>query len=194
MHHLFVTVGTTEFDRLVAAVLAPPFLAAAAAAGFGSLAVQLGRSPAAWRMATAAAAAAAAALPAADGAVRWADPATGIAIEAFTLKPSLEPDMRRAARIVSHAGAGSVLEALDLHRPLLVVANPDLMDNHQQELATALQRLGVLVCADSPDDLVRVFESADFEALVPLGRPDPAAFSSIMLEAAGLPIAGASAQ
>jgi UDP-N-acetylglucosamine transferase subunit ALG13 len=33
--------------------------------------------------------------------------------------------------VVSHAGAGSVFEALGGRRPLLVVVNETLMDNHQ---------------------------------------------------------------
>jgi UDP-N-acetylglucosamine transferase subunit ALG13 len=42
-------------------------------------------------------------------------------------------------------GSGSIMEALRLHRPLVVVVNALLMDNHQAELAQALAAGGFLV-------------------------------------------------
>ena len=53
--------------------------------------------------------------------------------------------MRAASLVVSHAGAGSVFEALDARAPLLVVVNESLMGNHQGvELAEELRRRGHL--------------------------------------------------
>lgn len=49
---------------------------------------------------------------------------------------------------MSHAGSGSVFEALSLGRPLVVVPNPILMDNHQAELAEHLEREGVAARAE----------------------------------------------
>lgn len=37
-------------------------------------------------------------------------------------------------------GSGTVLAGLRLGVPLIVVPNPDLSDNHQQELADGLER------------------------------------------------------
>lgn len=42
-------------------------------------------------------------------------------------------------------GSGSILEILRLYKPLIVVANENLMDNHQIELAIELQSKGYLV-------------------------------------------------
>lgn len=49
------------------------------------------------------------------------------------LIPSLHPPQY-------DAGAGSVMEALDLGKALLVVVNTGLMDDHQQELARAMEK------------------------------------------------------
>ena len=43
------------------------------------------------------------------------------------------------------AGSGSIFEALSYGRPLIVVPNPLLMDNHQAELGTHLANLQHLV-------------------------------------------------
>lgn len=43
------------------------------------------------------------------------------------------------------SGSGSILTALRMSKPLLVVPNETLMDNHQVELADALEKEGYLV-------------------------------------------------
>ena len=43
--------------------------------------------------------------------------------------------MRNASLIISHAGAGSIMEGLSLNKLMLVVINSSLMVNHQTELA-----------------------------------------------------------
>lgn len=52
--------------------------------------------------------------------------------------------MQNASLIISHAGAGSIMEALSLQKPLLVVINENLMDNHQTELSDTLHEQGYL--------------------------------------------------
>lgn len=56
----------------------------------------------------------------------------------YRFKPSLDDDMRSAALIISHAGAGSILEGMRLRATMVVVVNDALMHNHQQELAGEL--------------------------------------------------------
>lgn len=46
---------------------------------------------------------------------------------------------------ISHAGSGSILEALRYQIPLVVVPNTSLLDNHQEELAVAMERSGYLL-------------------------------------------------
>jgi UDP:flavonoid glycosyltransferase YjiC (YdhE family) len=58
--------------------------------------------------------------------------------------------MNDASLVISHCGAGSTFEALTKGVPVLVVPNPILMDNHQQELANTLSQQGYLVCSRRP--------------------------------------------
>jgi beta-1,4-N-acetylglucosaminyltransferase len=60
------------------------------------------------------------------------------AVESYAFKPSLGEDMRRASLVISHAGAGTLLEALGAGRTLFVVVNRQLMHDHQSELADAV--------------------------------------------------------
>ncbi|KAI9709218.1 MAG: hypothetical protein M1812_007741 [Candelaria pacifica] len=47
--------------------------------------------------------------------------------------------------VISHAGSGSILDALRISVPLIVVPNPELLDNHQEELAEILAEQGYVV-------------------------------------------------
>ncbi|KAI2779756.1 glycosyltransferase family 1 protein [Daldinia loculata] len=47
--------------------------------------------------------------------------------------------------IITHAGSGSILEALDFDSALIAVPNPTLMDNHQSEIAEEMDSQGHLI-------------------------------------------------
>ncbi|NXW16420.1 ALG13 transferase, partial [Circaetus pectoralis] len=67
----------------------------------------------------------------------------------FRFKDSLAGGLRRADLVISHAGGGPsfCLETLEEGKPLIVVTNEKLMNNHQLELAKQLHRDGhVLYC------------------------------------------------
>ena len=61
--------------------------------------------------------------------------------------------MKSADMILSHAGAGTVMEALRLRKKLVVVVNNLLMNNHQTELAGALAERNHLFMVRRPEDL-----------------------------------------
>ncbi|KAL3464080.1 glycosyltransferase family 28 C-terminal domain-containing protein [Aspergillus heterothallicus] len=80
----------------------------------------------------------------------------GIVLDGFDFKQSgLDSEIRLAKAkpsenrssglVISHAGSGSILAALRFGVPLIVVPNPTLQDNHQEELADVLQQEGYAV-------------------------------------------------
>eukprot|EP00924_Labyrinthula_sp_SR-Ha-C_P003137 maker-scaffold_15-snap-gene-0.28-mRNA-1 protein AED:0.05 eAED:0.05 QI:55/1/1/1/0.33/0.25/4/124/189 len=118
---LFITVGTTSFDELVQTIDTEEFLEFLVSAGFDAVSVQYGRGEYVPQV-----------LP------RFKT----LKVETFRFKPTLKEDMDKADVIVSHAGAGSIMESLRLKKRLIVVVNPTLMDNHQTEIAVAMQEGG----------------------------------------------------
>jgi beta-1,4-N-acetylglucosaminyltransferase len=129
--NVFVTVGTTRFDKLVAAATSKMALEWMASQGYTSLTVQYGTGT----------------QPTIDA------EASPIPIRTYNFQPSLDQDMRQADLILSHAGAGTVMEALRLQKKLVVVINTLLMDNHQTELAGAMAERRHLYMVEDPEAL-----------------------------------------
>lgn len=164
---IFVTVGTTQFTSLVSASSSPSFLSAARALGFSRVLIQHGRGP--------------------PPAVPPPHP-TLAALDFYSLKPDISQDLRACSLCVSHAGAGSVFEALRAGLPLLVACNPALADNHQEELAAAMAGGGHCAVARAP--LSAEGLSADLRATVgarfaPLPAATPGAFAGAVDAACG---------
>ncbi|KAL8739208.1 MAG: hypothetical protein Q9181_000099 [Wetmoreana brouardii] len=143
----FVTIGATAaFDQLLEAVLTPQFLQALQGSGYTTLSLQYGkngqkilRDSEAFELAK----------------------NHGIEITGFDFnKQGLGQEMwavkagedRAEGVVISHAGSGSILDALRIEAPLIVVPNTSLLHNHQVELAEEMARLGYLVHG-SLDDL-----------------------------------------
>ncbi|XP_054372349.1 putative bifunctional UDP-N-acetylglucosamine transferase and deubiquitinase ALG13 [Molothrus ater] len=158
MKSVFVTVGTTSFDELIAAASSPPALQALQSRGYQKLVLQVGR-----------------------GSLPQPQPSSSpaVAVEAFRFKDSLAEDLQGADLVISHAGAGSCLETLEKGKPLIVVINDKLMHNHQLELAKQLHRDGyVLYCNCST--LVETLQSMDLAALKPFPPGQPEKFASFL--------------
>ncbi|KAI0811475.1 hypothetical protein GGR55DRAFT_643286 [Xylaria sp. FL0064] len=83
----------------------------------------------------------------------------GVKITAFSYAPDLNKYFTQASRsngddnngkrdcgvIISHAGSGSIIGALEFDSKLVAVPNPELMDNHQLEIAEEMESQGFLV-------------------------------------------------
>ncbi|KAG6545692.1 hypothetical protein Mapa_012877 [Marchantia paleacea] len=151
---VFVTVGSTLFDALVEAVCKRECLQTLRKLGYTSLVIQLGKGNF---------------IP-----DKSAGEAEDIEIEHFPYKPNLAEYLSKADLVISHAGSGSIFETLRAQRPLVVVVNTLLMDNHQSELADELAERQYLYTA-SPEKLVDTMRTMKLETLVPYPSSEPSA-------------------
>ncbi|KAF8481520.1 glycosyltransferase family 1 protein [Gautieria morchelliformis] len=128
---VFVTVGaTTPFDLLVEAVLSDSVRLALLEKGYDQLVVQVGPS---------------------ERFHKLHEKRGDLTIQLWKLKPSLKNDLEVSDLVISHAGSGSILDALRLHKPLIAVPNPTLLHNHQRELAESLEQRGYLATSSVSD-------------------------------------------
>ncbi|CAH2352725.1 UDP-N-acetylglucosamine transferase subunit Alg13p [[Candida] railenensis] len=69
--------------------------------------------------------------------------------------------------VVSHAGTGSIIDVLKLDKPLIVVVNESLMDNHQVDVANEFKKLNyctISTCSGLSNEVARIFkEEAKFD-------------------------------
>lgn len=144
---IFVTVGTTLFDKLVSATTSPSALQWMASHGYTRLVVQYGKGSEPTLPKNS---------PLKDG------------IETYRFRPTLDDDMRQADLIISHAGAGTVMEAMKLGKHLVVVINTALMDNHQTELAHAMGNRNHLFVVNSPEEMEDIRTWDNFEEFIPV--------------------------
>ncbi|XP_068181922.1 UDP-N-acetylglucosamine transferase subunit ALG13 [Antennarius striatus] len=162
MKTVFVTVGTTSFDELVERITLSENLQTLKARGYERLVLQVGRGNV---------------LPTADACPH-------VKLEVFRFKDSIEEDFKQADLVISHAGSGSCLEALGAGKPLLVVVNDKLMNNHQLELAMQLHTDShLLYCTCST--LEETLNTMDLSGLKPFLPGQPKHFANFLDKALG---------
>ncbi|KAF4707629.1 hypothetical protein FOZ62_015646, partial [Perkinsus olseni] len=147
-----LAVGTTKFDSLVQSVCEPDFLDFLHdKLGTKEVVIQYGNSS--------------------TGTLKVYEEVKqaavdGMAIHGYSLKPEgINDDIRQADLVISHAGAGSIMDTLKVSRergnerkPILcIVCNKALMGNHQQELANAMRPYALV--ANGPEELETVLSS-----------------------------------
>ena len=120
---VFVTVGTTQFDLLIETILMDKNVinTLVDCLQIEKIILQTGTSQ-----------------------IPTYDHRLPIAIEHYQYKDSIENDIQQADLVISHAGAGTILQTLEAHKPLLVVVNEKLMNNHQLEIAHEMEKQGYL--------------------------------------------------
>lgn len=142
------TVGSTRFDALVDAAFSRPVLDALAQKGYSDVVVQCGNSQVDEFSVT----------DGREGDVRR----HGVSIDVWRFKPSLDEEYDAADLVIGHAGpyicifvscdtvhnlescpgSGTILDVLRRGKPLIIVPNPTLLDNHQEDMAHAMGTLG----------------------------------------------------
>ncbi|XP_029918567.1 UDP-N-acetylglucosamine transferase subunit ALG13 homolog [Myripristis murdjan] len=163
MKTVFVTVGTTSFDELIGSITSSAAVQALKSRGYDRLVLQVGRGSV---------------LP-------GPEVCPHITLEAFRFKDSIAEDIKGADLVISHAGAGSCLEALGAGKPLLVVINDKLMNNHQLELARQLHMDShLLYCTCST--LTDTLRTMDLSALLPFLPGQPKNFANFLDKALGV--------
>lgn len=180
MKSVFITVGTTKFRKLVDAITKSDIINAFKELGFSNIQIQTG--------------------PHFDGPnvdpniknvlVNQKGQSLVLELKDFNISikydqyfEDFEEQIEKADLVISHAGAGSCLDVLRLKKPLIVVVNEELMDNHQIELAHQLQKNGYsyfCFCKTLLDTLHK-----DFNVLVPYPELKSTSFSDYLNKCCG---------
>ncbi|KAF9036601.1 glycosyltransferase 28 [Panaeolus papilionaceus] len=167
----FVTVGSTKFDKLIQAIFSEEVLSSLKERGYTHLIVQCGNS----------------AFDMADKIVGGREESleiVGVHIEFWQYKPSLEKCYEKADLVISHAGSGTIVDVLRMGKVMIVVPNNTLADNHQEELASALQEMQYLKSTgvENLAQTIREFDPTAFEPFPPF---EPSRFARVIDEAFG---------
>lgn len=171
-----VTVGSTKFDSLIRAVDSADFLRLLHGMGIRKLKVQRGNGQY---------------LPANLGS--YGQPALpGLDVEVLEYSAELPAELRQAALVISHAGAGTILDCLLSSRRIVVVPNEELMNNHQIQLGLALQEQGLLFCFRA-NALLDSLRQADFSVLREFPQHGSPVFAKLLGQLLGLKTARAPA-
>ncbi|XP_051878284.1 putative bifunctional UDP-N-acetylglucosamine transferase and deubiquitinase ALG13 [Pristis pectinata] len=157
MESVFVTVGTTSFDHLIEEVSSEKAIQILQELGYRKLILQIGRGSVEPKPSV----------------------GTNFTVEFYRFKDTIADDIRNATLVISHAGAGSCLEILEAGKPLIVVINEKLMNNHQLELAKQLHCDGhLLYCSCST--LCKTLQKLDCTSLKPFPSGHPERFAAFM--------------
>lgn len=159
----FVTVGTTRFDALINALYTRGVREALESIGVRELHIQHGRSP-----------------------IPTSTSTTSIEYSMFDYCSSAEiaGHFSAADLVISHAGAGSLFEALSNRGTrVIAVINEALMDNHQEELARVLQSHDYILAA-RVRNLADIVAQAGWKKLAALPERDGGIIGSVVMQEA----------
>lgn len=153
--NIFVTVGTTQFDALIQIIFSEKIVQLFHKFKCKKVTMQIGQGKID------------------DKAVERL--AKEFEVEVYGLKPTILPDVKSSDLVISHAGAGSCIEVLNAGKPLVVVVNEKLMDNHQLELAQKLSSDGYLFyCV--PQTLATTLDEMNVDELKPYPKGNTKGF------------------
>ncbi|MQM01726.1 hypothetical protein Taro_034489 [Colocasia esculenta] len=178
---VFVTVGTTCFDSLVRAVDTEEVRLELSSRGYTDLLIQMGRGSYVPSKVVGQVD------PLSSAALQFSGEDGSVSVDYFTFSSSIADYLKSASLVISHAGSGSIFETLRLGKPLIVVVNEDLMDNHQCELADELAERRHLFCC-RPRTLRQTLQSMDLESLLPYPPGDAMPVARLINRFLGFPV------
>ncbi|KAL0483729.1 beta-1,4-N-acetylglucosaminyltransferase ALG13 [Acrasis kona] len=159
---VFVTVGTTQFEELIDAVTNLSLLELLEKNGYNDITIQKGNG---------------------RNVTTIIPEGLRVHLDVYEYKKSIIDDMKSADLIVSHCGAGCLMEALALKKRVIAVVNKSLWDNHQLELAQELSSSNHLIYT-TPESLFDVLKDPLFsdrlDGLSPFPAPTTKGFVDIV--------------
>ncbi|CAH0552890.1 unnamed protein product [Brassicogethes aeneus] len=148
INNVFVTVGTTKFKKLIETILCPEIIDILIQLEVKKVILQVGND---WSIGhncskyinyqiT---------VEEEESKITYTNPCGGeIVFECVKYLENFLETIQQNDLIISHAGAGTCLEVLNQNKPLIVVINEDLMNNHQTELAKQLEADELAFCSN----------------------------------------------
>ncbi|EMR09678.1 hypothetical protein PNEG_01866 [Pneumocystis murina B123] len=155
---VLVTVGSTRFDALILNIQKKSVQNALISQGFSKIVVQYGKSE--------------------DIFNQW-EPINGMEVSGFSYSKDIEEEFQKSSLIISHAGSGSIIEALELKKQLIVVVNETLMDNHQKELTQIMTDQKYLI-SSTPENLLYAIQDLNKKELQPFLFSNEPTFQKIL--------------
>ena len=137
---ILVTVGTTKFEDLIGQLDNESFYKNLDVNGFTSLIFQIGNGEY---------------IPCKYELLKL----NGLKVKIVKFLPMFEDVIKESEYIISHCGAGSLLEGLKNKKNVIAVINDKLMDNHQSELAFQLYKENYILLIKKLDNIVIELES-----------------------------------
>ncbi|KAF3940536.1 hypothetical protein ABW19_dt0207698 [Dactylella cylindrospora] len=149
---VFITVGTTNFEDLISAVLKPSVVSLLSSQKYTHLRVQYGQAVELYQSCYTAE-------------LESIISKSGITISGFAYADGevITDEFKSSELVISHAGSGSILEALRWQKRIIVVPNESLMDNHQRELADEMARQKYVIKGDLKDLTPAITTSLNFK-------------------------------
>lgn len=163
---IFITVGTTEFDEFIRIIDEDSkFIDALVKIHCDVLVIQIGRGEYEPNL------------------LQERCTVNNINLTVFRFHPTLSTEMIAADLVISHCGAGSILEAMSLQKNLIVVVNSTLQGNHQSELALAMSSANYCL-STTPSEFIELVsnlvERGSLRQLKPFPPPDESIFPRII--------------
>ena len=136
---ILITVGTTKFENLIKAIDNDNFYNMIIKNGFTKLIIQKGYGEY---------------IP-----INYKKFENKIKVQVSEILNNFENVIKYSEIIISHGGAGIILESLKNKRKVIVCVNDELMDNHQIELASSLHENGYLYYCNNLSNILESIEN-----------------------------------